>query len=370
MLCLGFISISKDVRIGIFYKDKLTKATIQYNVGRYEFFSESMAFPFLNRKTDKINFIAKGNKVLANLNGKKLSENYFFRLEKQTDLNSLLVSNGKYKRAYQGNIVVYAINGKLKIINEINIDKYVEGVIKGEAGYGYELEYYKVQAVISRTYALFHQKHKKQGYDLCDHTHCQVYKGINNKKQITEAVSQTSEEVIVDSNLNYINTLFHSNCGGQTTTTDKIWNKKLPCMESIKDTFCRNSSQANWKRTITKSSWIKFLSNKTGKSTSYFQNQNFNFNQYSRKEYYKIGKTKVRLTRVRSYYKLKSTYFSVHDIGDKIVFIGKGYGHGAGLCQEGGIVMSKTHDYKTILHFYYQNISIMNISKVEYYRLF
>ena len=370
MLCLGFVSHSKDVRIGLFYKDKLTKATIQYNVGRYEFFSESQFFTFLNKKSDKINFVASGDKVKAYLNGNKIGENIFFRLEKQTDLNSLLVSNGKNKRAFQGNIVIYSIKGKLKIINEVNIDKYVEGVIKGEAGYGYELEYYKVQAVISRTYALFHQKHKKEGYDLCDHTHCQVYKGINNKKQISEAVFQTSEEVIVDSNLNYINTLFHSNCGGHTTTTDKVWSKKLPCMEAVKDTFCRKSSQANWRKTISKTSWIRYLSKKTGKPSSYFENKDLNFNQYSRKEYYKIGSKKVRLTQVRSYFKLKSTFFSVHDIGDKIVFIGKGYGHGAGLCQEGGIVMSKTLDYKTILHFYYQDISIMGISKVEYYRLF
>ena len=362
--------VAKDVRIGLFYRSNPKTITVEYNVGRYTFFSEVSYYKTLSNKSDKVIFKAYNNKVKAYLNGNKIGENIWVRVDRNTDLNSLKISDGKIKRPYEGSLIVYSINGKLKVVNEISIDKYVEGVIKGEAGYGYGLEYYKVQAVISRTYALHHQKHKKEGFDLCDHTHCQVYKGVNTNKKIAKAVTQTSEEVIVDSSINYINTLFHSNCGGHTVTTDMVWSKKLPCMESVKDTFCINSSQAKWKKTISKTSWVSFLSKKTGKSVSYLQSKSLDFNQYTRQEYYKIGSVKVRLVDIRKNYRLKSTYFSVHDIGDKIVLIGRGYGHGVGLCQEGGIVMSKTYDYKQILHFYYQNISIMTINKVEYYKLF
>ena len=367
---VGLSAFSKDVRIGLFQTSKPTKIKVSYHVGRYAFFSEKKQYKTLSSEKDKIEFKASGNKVKAYLNGRKLGENIWYRLDRTTDLNSFKVSDFKKQNAYKGNLIVYSINGKLKVVNEISIDDYVEGVIKGEAGYGYELEYYKVQAVISRTYALHHQKHKKEGFDLCDHTHCQVYKGINTNKKIASAVQQTSEEVIVDSSLNYINTLFHSNCGGHTVTTDFVWSKKLPCMESIKDTFCLNSSQAKWKKTLSKSSWINFLSNKTHKPVSYFKSKDLSFNQFNRKEYYRVGSSRIRLVDLRKKFRLKSTFFSVHDIGDKIVLIGRGYGHGAGLCQEGGIVMSRTYSYKKILHFYYQNISIMTINKVEYYKLF
>lgn len=370
LLFMGLSSLAKDVRIGLFYHSNPSSVTVNYYVGRYTFFSETKSFQTLSNKTDEIDFRPYGNKVKAYLNGNKVGENIWFRLERNTDLNSLKISDGKTTRNYKGNLIVYAINGQLKVVNEISIDNYVEGVIKGEAGYGYELEYYKVQAVISRTYALHHQKHKKEGFDLCDHTHCQVYKGVNTNKKIANAVEQTSEEVIVDSNLNYINTLFHSNCGGNTVTTDMVWSKKLPCMESVKDTFCLKSSQAQWRKTIPKSSWISFLAKKTNKPSSYYNSRNLSFNQYSREEYYKIGSSKVRLVDIRKKFRLKSTYFSVHDIGDKIILIGRGYGHGVGLCQEGGIVMSKSFSYREILHFYYQDISIMTINKVEYYKLF
>ena len=331
---------------------------------------ENKSYKTLSNKTDKIVFIAEGDKVTAYYNNKTIGTNTWFRLEKNSEQNSLTLTDGKTTRPYQGNFVVYSIKGKIKIVNEIAIDKYVEGVIKGEAGYGYELEYYKVQAVISRTYALHHQKHKNEGFDLCDHTHCQVYKGINDRSNISDAVNQTAEEVLVDSSLNYINTLFHSNCGGNTVTTDFVWSKRLPCMERVKDTFCLNSSQAKWKKTVSKSSWISFLAAETKKPTSYFSDKKLNFEQTERKEFYSVGNQNVRLVNIRQKYRLKSTYFSVYEIGKQIVLIGRGYGHGVGLCQEGGIVMSKTHSYRDILYFYYQDVSIMNISKVEYYRLF
>ncbi|MEN8927228.1 MAG: SpoIID/LytB domain-containing protein [Flavobacteriales bacterium] len=370
-LCFQVLFINaKDIRVGLFESSDLKKADVFYNIGRFEFYSESETYGIISNKKDKISFVSAQDKVKAYFNGKYLGEKIWFRLDFRVFENSLLISDGKKKRKYQGNIILYSINGKLKVVNEIDIDKYVEGVIKGEAGYGYSLEYYKVQAVISRTYALHHQKHKKEGFDLCDHTHCQVYHGINDKEEISQAVTATSGEVLVDSSISYINTLFHSNCGGQTVSTEFVWSKKLECMESIVDTFCIHSSQAKWKRTFSKTRWVQFLAKKTGKSASSINASNLDFNQNQRKEYYRFGKDKVRLVKIRSFFRLKSTFFSVHEVGDKIVLIGKGYGHGVGLCQEGGIVMAKTHSYREVLHHYYKNVSIMPISKVEYYKLF
>ena len=230
---LGVISSAKNVRIGLFYNSNPTQVSVNYNIGRYSFFSESSIYTTLSNKKDKVVFKANGDKVLAYYNNQSLGEQVWYRLEENTELNNLLLNSQAVSREYQGNFIIYAIKGKLKVVNEISIDKYTEGVIKGEAGYGYNLEYYKVQAVISRTYALHFQKHKKEGYDLCDHTHCQVYKGINTKSTITQAVNETSEEVLVDSSLQYINTLFHSNCGGHTVTSDFVWSKRLPTMANL-----------------------------------------------------------------------------------------------------------------------------------------
>ena len=55
--------------------------------------------------------------------------------------------------------------------------------------------YYKIQATISRTYARAQAgKHALEGFDLCDHTHCQVYrKRSKEESEIPKAVKDTED---------------------------------------------------------------------------------------------------------------------------------------------------------------------------------
>ncbi len=370
--CLvAFLSNGKNLRIGLFEKDPVKSILVKYNIGRYGLLSESKQLGFFQGKRDKLSVKAYGDKVVVYLNNKKLGSYVWFRMNKQSKLNSLLLFPHNKEKRYRGDIVFYASKGELQVVNEVDLDEYVKGVVKGEVGYGYNKEYYKVQAVISRTYGLFLHKHKEDGFDLCDHTHCQVYKGINYDKNIDQAVNETAGEVIVDSTIGYLNTLFHSNCGGQTVTTDYVWNKKLSNLESIKDTHCRKSSQANWRRTISKDRFVRYLSNKTNRTKEYVLGKKLDFVQGYRKKYYKIGGKKIKLTKIRSYFGLKSTFFSVHDIGEKIIITGRGYGHGVGLCQEGAIAMSKkNYSYKEIIKFYYTGINVIKESERSFYLLF
>lgn len=371
LILLANALLSKEIRIGLFENDPVSSIEIKYNVGRYDVYTESEQLDPLNNQEDKLKFYVRGSKISTYKNGEKLSSSVWVKIDKRSEFNSLALFPHNKEKKYRGNIVIYAKAGKLQVINEVEVDDYIQGVIKGEVGYGENKEYYKVQAVISRTYAFYLQKHKDDGYDLCDHVHCQVYKGVSYDDNIKEAVIETSGEVIVDSSLKYLNTLYHSNCGGQTVTTDYVWNKKLENLESVKDSYCSQSSQAKWRRTISKDRWVRYLSNYTNRSQEYVLSKKLDFNQSYRKKYYKFGSKKIRLTRIRSYFGLKSTFFSVHDLGEKIVFIGRGFGHGVGLCQQGAIEMSKQgFNYINILHFYYQSISVLDEYQRDFYLLF
>ena len=58
---------------------------------------------------------------------------------------------------------------------------------------------------------------------------------------------------------------------------------------------------------------------------------------------------------------LNSTFFSVEPLGDDVILYGKGFGHGVGLCQEGGIEMAKKgFSYVDILKYYYTSVFIVN----------
>ena len=78
---------------------------------------------------------------------------------------------------------------------------------------------------------------------------------------------------------------------------------------------------------------------------------------------YKAGSFTIPFKQIRTDLGLRSSFFSVKVKGDSVILSGRGYGHGAGLCQEGAIVMaSKGFDYRKIIGFYYRGVTIKNFS--------
>ncbi len=58
------------------------------------------------------------------------------------------------ERVYQGSFDIRRSGGELRFVNEVRLEDYVAGVVESEAGGQQTQEYYKLQAVGCRTYAL------------------------------------------------------------------------------------------------------------------------------------------------------------------------------------------------------------------------
>jgi len=249
-------------------------------------------------------------------------------------------------------------NGELNIINVVELNHYVAGVIESEIGNVKNDQLLKVQAVISRTYALKHlDRHKAEGFELCDQVHCQVYHGkARFNSMILPAVDSTFYEVIQDENGDLIEAVFHANCGGQTVNSEDVWSKKRSYLRSVVDTFCINTKQATWTKEIDKEKWLNYLSTKSGKPT--FNPCEFNIES----RITMLPCCSVSTEDIRTDFKLKSTFFDVMESQDKVILYGRGFGHGVGMCQEGSIRMAQLGIYyKDIIKFYYSNIQIVNI---------
>ncbi|OFX71035.1 MAG: hypothetical protein A2X12_05730 [Bacteroidetes bacterium GWE2_29_8] len=276
-----------------------------------------------------------------------------------------IAPNNKQIRVYDDFIKILPINSSLQLINIVNIEKYVAGVVEAESGINAELEYYKVQAIICRTYSIsFLNKHLKDGYQVCDRVHCQVYKGRCNNSNILQATIGTSGQVIVDNNNNLIDALFHSNCGGETVHSESAWSDYIPYLRAVKDSFCLSERNSKWEKKIPKEDFFKYL------KTKYLVDDPFidsliPFYQENRKIFLNDS-LKILLKDIRNDYKLKSTFFEIkNSSNDSLTFTGKGYGHGVGLCQEGAMVMAKKgYTYKNIIEFYYLNIQIVNFEEL------
>jgi stage II sporulation protein D len=275
-------------------------------------------------------------------------------------------------RTYDFDLRVSVDGGQLFCRNNVLLESYTGGVVESESGGRSFLEFYKVQSIICRTYALAHiNRHFIDGFDVCDGVHCQVYRGKTQQPLIQQAVAETEGLVIVDRGLNLVTAAFHSNCGGETANSEDVWGGQLAYLRSVSDTFCTSMPNAHWKRKIARSDWLNYLETKhkypVDDSAACYKA--LHMTQYDREKEYVYGNIRIPFKQIRSDWQLKSAYFSIIEQKDSILISGRGYGHGVGMCQEGGIRMAKLgYTYEYIINYYYKNVEIVHLSRLDFFR--
>lgn len=274
------------------------------------------------------------------------------RIEKLGSMKGDLLVMGSH---YTGNIDIWKGDRGLYIINELPLEDYIKDVVAVEVGQEWEMEALKAQAVISRTYAIYQ---KRTNGDLIYHIASsvihQVYKGNKPNVRIAYAVNETRDEVLTF-NGRLIEAFYHSTCGGKTEFSEEVFGKSYPYLKSQEST-CEISPYSTWERRFRFAEIEKALniSGITGISiksyTSSKRIKQLNIATAS-------GTTLINATDLRKalgWSALPSTNFRISANGDSVLFEGKGYGHGVGLCQWCALNMAREgKNYKEILSFFY-----------------
>ncbi len=299
----------------------------------------------------------------------------------------------------RGSLEIIGHHHTLTVINVINIEEYLYGILPSEI-YSYApLEALKAQAVAARTLIVKHMgkgyRHKR--FDFCRTVHCQVYCGMSSeRKETIRAVNQTYGEVMFCGD-KPIEAFYHSNCGG--CLRSDLFGKKQYLqnkydLEKKRTSYFLKENLENW----LKSYPLTFCSYTKRKSNFRWQRiydeedfvMVFGFSLKSIKDI-KIVKrgdcghidamkivlgNKVIDLRgdldIRNFWdNLRSSTFIIEikytneekNRLPKLVLIwGGGFGHGVGMCQEGAIQMAEEgYSYKDILRHYYKNIKIEKI---------
>lgn len=270
---------------------------------------------------------------------------------------------------YPGGLKVSASAGQLKLINLAPLEDYITGVVHAEAGMYKSLEFFKVQAVSARTYALMHLgRHASEGFDLCDQTHCQAFKGLPaNNPLVNEAVKLTAREVIVFQDSVLIEAVFSANCGGYTANSEDVWVKPIEYLRAVPDgNFCEGFVNHNWHLTLSRAEFM----NKLGK---YHKTEVVSFEivpDVSGRVKRIVLNDDPRYTitgeELRRVFSFRSSHFHVLE-GPALVFIeGEGFGHGVGMCQDGAYHLAEMGlDYQKIVKHYYQNVSLKPLDEVK-----
>lgn len=364
LIHIGILGSNKLSSVKIFFQDNYS---VQYDESNGLIKIDKNQFYQLEVTNDSL-------VLINNIDGKKItSKKFVFYSPDIKNTQFSVIGALKKDRIYKGNLTVTAKDGYLKLVNSLDLDDYVCGVVSAEVGKGRHPEFYKAQALLVRTYALSHlYKHLPEGFNLCDEVHCQVYYGVCLSSNILDAVEATHDLVIVDKDLNMIVAAFHSNSGGQTVSSEDIWGSKKDYLRSVNDSFSVGMPSYFWKKKMPLKDWLNYL-----KKYRYPVNDSSAvkyataFKQPYRYVYLQYNGVKVPLKNIRDDLKLMSTFFDIHlnEKGDSVIFYGRGFGHGVGLSQEGAMKMAKMGwNFKQIINFYYQNILLMDLKKLNFFR--
>jgi stage II sporulation protein D len=143
---------------------------------------------------------------------------------------------------------------RFDVINDVDIDSYLMGVIPRELLADWHIETYKAQTIIARTYALFEVRTASQSrhFDLFDDDRSQVYGGYDAESDKSRrAVAQTGGVVAAygpQGSEKIFKAYFSSCCGGVGQSAyDAFGDTNIPPMrERSVGRLCSASSRYNW----------------------------------------------------------------------------------------------------------------------------
>ena len=282
--------------------------------------------------------------------------------------NDGLIVNG---RKYRGDILLIRANYGITAINETGIEEYVCGVITEEISASWHVESIKAQAVVARTYAVKNaEKHKNEGFGLCNKQHCQMYGGMNAEDPVSnKAVYDTAGEILCYDG-KVADTFYHSSCGGRTEDANKVWQLKneIPnYMKGIKCGFCETEPLHNWESRISLSSVASALRAAGLKIKKIKNIQTSGRTSSGRVRYVLIKNTGTTTLSSHKFRMMigtdiiKSTNFNLTVKNGIAYFAGHGWGHGVGMCQWGAKGLAENgREYKNILKYYYEGCEIGN----------
>lgn len=148
-----------------------------------------------------------------------------------TTPGSFISVKGKW---YRGTFIVYSRNDALTIINNVDIEDYIRGVVPSEMPSRWNYEAHKAQAIAARSYALANLgKRANSGYDLKDTPEDQAYGGASAEAVRTNQAVADTKGVVLIYNLKIIPAYYSASAGGQTSSSSDVWTKNLPYLKSV-----------------------------------------------------------------------------------------------------------------------------------------
>lgn len=250
----------------------------------------------------------------------------------------------------------------LVVVNSVDLEDYVAGVLEGEIPASWSAEALAAQAVASRSYALHERARRSDApWHVTATTTHQVYAdsaGVH--EAIRRAVRQTRGEVLTYRGRPIL-AAFHSASGGRTASADEVWGRALPYLVSQDVVGEEDSPDTYWRAGVTLETFGRLLESAgvgVGRPDRLDIVERTASGRVARLEVHgSKGRAALSGRELRSIVgeaTLRSTLFDVRHESGRIVFVGTGRGHGVGMSQWGAQALAREgRRYPEILEAFY-----------------
>lgn len=264
-------------------------------------------------------------------------------------------------RRYRGALRLAVSGGRIEVVNVLDIESYLRGVVPSEMAASWPLEALKAQAVAARSYTLTSLDAGAR-YDLCATDECQVYKGVAAEHPRADAAIAATAGVVVSYDGVTARTYYHADSGGVVASSAEVWGSWSPYL------LARTDAQAN---TPHRAWQVKLDGQAIGRSLAaagYDLGTVTSMRVVALSESGRVSELEVvgsrgqrvlsgsQLTNQARGWGLKSMSFRVQG---GLSVSGNGWGHGVGMSQYGARALANAgYDFGQILAFYYADTGL------------
>jgi stage II sporulation protein D len=273
---------------------------------------------------------------------------------------------GEVPRLVDGDLAVQpTAEGRYRVTLKMSMDRYVQSTLSGESLNFPPGEAMKAMAVAIRTYAQGNaDRHRGEGADLCDDTHCQKLRFEPNSPAIDSAIRDavlSTQGELVWYGEQTAQVYYHQHCGGRTESANRVWGGgHVPYLVSQPDPYCVRLRSGEWTSKIPRATLERTHRLSGGEDSGGLRLVVSGRTESGRVTLVRVGGERWTGTQFRhamagqlGWSSVPSESFRASVRGGDIVLEGRGAGHGVGLCQTGMVARAaEGHSYRKILSAY------------------
>ena len=265
---------------------------------------------------------------------------------------------------YRGALRFVAEDRTLRIINVVDLETYLRGVVPAEMQASWNLEALKAQAVAARTYTLA-SLDPEANYDVCATILCQKYDGVTIEHPRSDQAIWETMGVVLTYGGDFAKTYYHADSGGVLASSSEVWGNASPYLIAQQDVDMA-SPHRGWERALDADFIAASLQGRGIGVGDVSSVRVVGYSDSGRVESLEvIGSAGSRLlsgpklTKMLREWGLKSTRFRM---AGALSVQGDGWGHGVGMSQYGARSLARSgYDYSQILGFYYPSTELQQL---------